>query len=242
MLLNVVVTALVGFVDKLGRTVTGFFFPERCVDCGQRGKWLCPRCAAGLSYADHQRCPVCRRPAIGGFTHPHCETRYNPDRFLSPFEYRDPLRTAVRRAKYWGSWALFAELASLLSSWLEYSDIRFLPGTALVPMPLHFLRLWGRGYNQSLFLAKFLGERLGLPVEESLLVRTRYTRSQTELSAEERRENVRGSFSCPRGARGENLVLVDDISTTGATLLEAARVLKRKGARTVWCLTLACGR
>jgi len=239
---NPILTTITDFVGKLGRAFTSFLFPERCVGCGQLGMWLCLRCAAGLSYVDHQRCPVCRRPAIGGFTHPHCETRYNPDRFLSPFEYRDPLRAAVRRAKYWGSWALFAEFASLLSSWLEYSDIRFLPGTALVPMPLHFLRLWGRGYNQSLFLSKFLGERLGLPVEGSLLVRTRYTPSQTELSAAERRKNVRGSFSCSRGVRGKNLVLVDDISTTGATLLAAARVLKRKGARTVWCLTLACGR
>jgi len=233
---------MVGFIAKLGRVVVDFFFPKRCVGCGQPGTWLCQSCAAGLSYADHQRCPVCRRPAIGGFTHPHCETRYNPDRLLSPFDYGGLLRLAVHRAKYRGSWALFAELTTLLSLWLEYSSVHFLPGAILVPIPSHPLRLWERGYNQALILTRFIGGDLGLPVESSLLTRARYTRSQTALSAAERRKNVRGVFSCSSAVRGQNIVLVDDVSTTGATLLEAARALKRKGARTVWCLTLACGR
>ena len=126
--------------------------------------------------------------------------------------------------------------------WLEHLGVNFLPGATLVPMPLHLVRLWERGYNQSLILAELLGKNLNLPVDDSLLLRVRYTRSQTKLPAEERKKNVKGAFRCSSGVKGENLVLVDDVSTTGATLLEAARTLKHGKARTVWCVTLARGR
>lgn len=236
------VTIISDFVDNLGRRVIGFFFPKKCVSCGKLGTWLCKSCSFKLTYVSHQKCLVCGKPAIGGFTHPYCETRYNPDRFLSPLEYKDPLKKALHRAKYSGSFAIFSDLALLLSLWLEHSSISFLPGAILVPMPLHFIREWERGYNQSLILANFLGKNLGIPVDDTMLARIRYTRSQTKLPPEERKKNVKGAFRCLPEVKGKNLVLVDDVSTTGATLLEAARTLKHGKARTVWCLTLARGK
>jgi len=236
---NAVITIFLDFVDNLWGKVVGLFFPKRCVSCGRSGAWLCHACFLELSYAPYQKCLVCGEPSIGGFTHPFCESRYNPDRFLSPFEYQGPLKEALRRAKYHGSFAFFSDLAVFLSQWIRGSGVCFLPGSVLVPVPLHLVRYWERGYNQSLILAKFLGENLDLPVSANLLRRIRYTRSQTRLSPKERKENVRGAFSCSPEVQGKNLVLVDDVSTSGATLLEAARTLKRGGARTVWCLALA---
>lgn len=236
---SILLTATFDFVDNLGRRVISFFFPKRCVGCGKSGTWLCQSCSFKLSYVSHQKCLVCGEPAIGGFTHPYCETRYNPDRFLAPFEYRDLLKAAVCKAKYCGSWALFSDLAPLSSRWLESLGIRFLPGAALIPMPLYFIREWERGYNQSLILAEFLSKDLDLPLETDLIYRNRYTPSQTKLSRKARRTNIKGAFTAFPKVRGKNLVLVDDICTSGATLLEAARTLKRQGARTVWCLALA---
>ena len=239
MIRHAALTTFFDFVDNLWRRAVGFFFPKRCVGCGQSGTWLCRNCLNKLSYLSVQECLICRKPAIGGFTHPYCESRYNPDRFLSPFEFCGPLRTALHRAKYGGCWVFLSDLAFLISAWLESLGVDFLPGAVLVPMPLHFVRKWERGYNQSLILAEFLSTNLDIPFEINLICRRRYTTSQTKLNKKARHLNIKGAFTCPESVRGRNLILVDDVCTSGATLLEAARTLKRAGARTVWCLTLA---
>jgi len=110
----------------------------------------------------------------------------------------------------------------------------------IVPVPLHVDRLGERGYNQAALLTRELSERSGLPVEEGSLVRIRETVPQVALKADERRKNVRGAFR----VRGEKLkdrqvLLIDDVSTTGATLEACAEALHEKGARSVWALVLA---
>lgn len=234
-------TTLIDFVENLGRKITGYFLPARCVGCRREGTWLCRECLAKIPVAVHQNCLVCGQPAIGGFTHPGCQSRYNPERFLVPFEFRGPLQSAVRRAKYHGTFALLSDLAAIVALWLEQSSIEFLPEAILVPVPLHKFRQWERGYNQSLIFANHLSRNLGLAVDAGLLTRQRYTTSQTQLSPEERRRNVRDVFQGSSEVKGRNIVLVDDVATTGATLLEGARALKHAGARTVWCLTIARG-
>lgn len=217
----------------------GFFFPRACVGCGLSGSWFCRDCARTLDYAPYQRCVVCGDPAIGGYTHPGCETRYTAERTIAPFEYKEPLRTALHRAKYYDAWSIFEELSEKAVGWLALMGVEFLPHAELVPMPLHYMRKWERGYNHAAILARYLGERLDLPVAEDFLVRTRNTPSQTSLSGEERKKNVKGAFSCKEGLTGKNIVLVDDVFSSGATLRAAAKALKKKHARTVWCLTLA---
>lgn len=112
----------------------------------------------------------------------------------------------------------------------------------LVPVPLHPSREAERGFNQALLLARELSRRWEIPVTEGVLKRARATPSQTELSAEARRANVRGAFVLHRPDRvaGAHLLLVDDILTTGATVAECCRVLLTAGgARTVGVLTVA---
>ncbi|MEA2020656.1 MAG: ComF family protein [Patescibacteria group bacterium] len=234
-------TATRAIVDKLGKVLVSFLFPRKCVGCRRFGSWLCPKCEDKLSYAPFQYCLVCGRPAIGGFTHPGCATRYSVDRLLVPFQYQGPLRLAICRAKYWGEWALFSRFADLVSLWLAYSSISFLPDTVLVPIPLHPLRLWERGFNQSEIFAKYLAQQLDLSVSFLGLKRAHYTQSQTKLNQQERKKNVRGAFSCSSALEGKNIVLVDDVCSTGATLSEASKMLKKKGARSVWVLVIAHG-
>lgn len=114
----------------------------------------------------------------------------------------------------------------------------------LVPIPLYKTKLNQRGYNQAAFLAKGLGERLSLPVVD-LLERIRATKSQISLDRKERIENIKGAFRLKSSKesifQGKTIFLVDDVLTSGATLSEGARVLKKAGAGKVYGLTLAHG-
>ncbi len=111
----------------------------------------------------------------------------------------------------------------------------------VLPVPLHLTRLRWRGFNQSLILARAIGQRINTPVDPWLLSRTRPTPPQTPLSREERRANVRGAFgvNMPALAKGKRFLLVDDVYTSGATVEECARTLYQNGARSVDVFTLA---
>lgn len=113
--------------------------------------------------------------------------------------------------------------------------------TALVPVPLGRARLRTRGYNQSGLLAHELGKRWGIPVWEDVLQRSRETRSQTQLTPEERQRNVFGAFKAPESRRpqlrGSHVLLVDDVVTTGATLHACAEALFEGGARVISYVT-----
>jgi ComF family protein len=109
-----------------------------------------------------------------------------------------------------------------------------------VPVPLHPQRLRHRGYNQSLLLALHLGRKWNVPVERDYLRRTIWSVSQTSLHRSERRRAVRGVFACHSSRyTGKRLLLIDDVFTSGATVDECARTLKRNGAATVDVLTVA---
>jgi len=147
---------------------------------------------------------------------------------------------AIQRFKYNSETQLISPLGTLFSSFAR----EWIPNPKdflTIPVPLHRRRLRERGFNQSLSLAKVLSSELGTPLDYLTLVRKRYTRSQTGLGKEERRKNVKDAFSViyPNIIEDENIVLVDDVFTTGYTLNECARTLKRSGAITVICLTLA---
>lgn len=114
--------------------------------------------------------------------------------------------------------------------------------TALVPVPLSARRYRERGYNQAALLARGLADLTGAPYQSNLLRRTRYTVSQVGLNASERRDNVQGAFQAVRQAAGRNLMLIDDVCTTGSTLEACAQALKLAGAERVTALTLGRAR
>jgi ComF family protein len=147
---------------------------------------------------------------------------------------------AIQRFKYNSQTQLASSLGSLLSSFAR----EWVPNPEdflAVPVPLHERRLRERGFNQSLLLAKVLASELGAQLDYLSLVRKRYTRAQTGLRKEERRKNVKDAFSViyPELINGKKLLLIDDVFTTGHTLNECAKTLKRSGATVVVCLTLA---
>ena len=108
----------------------------------------------------------------------------------------------------------------------------------VIPVPLHRSKEWTRGYNQSRLVAREVAAGLGLELADSL-VRTRQTRSQVDLDADQRRENVRGAFVARRQLVGLSVLLIDDVITTGSTLVECAAACRQAGASSVFAATVA---
>jgi len=129
-------------------------------------------------------------------------------------------------------------LAQLLNDYLTANPV---PGEVLVPVPLHRKRLRERGYNQSMLLAQELGKLNSLPVVDDCLIRKLHSPPQARTpTVDERRSNVADAFSCRDGRlRDKQVLLIDDVSTSGATLDACARALKEAGAASVWGLVLA---
>ncbi|MCL4834542.1 MAG: ComF family protein [Caldilineaceae bacterium] len=155
--------------------------------------------------------------------------------------YTHPLRSAIHGLKYAGQ----PELAELLARYLVavaqqplWQDV--LPRIDwMLPVPLHPQRLAERGYNQSGLLAASAAKRLGLAYTDSLLLRSRQTRSQVGLSASERQQNVADAFVAGAGVADKCVLLVDDVLTTGATLTACAQALRLAGAVAVYGLVLS---
>lgn len=183
--------------------------------------------------------PLARAPEPVHPAAPLCDACRNAERVISRTRavgvYEGVLREIIHALKYRGRRSLARPLATLMCA----RGRELLNGADLtVPVPLHWWRHYRRGFNQARELARYLE----LPVVD-LLKRTRHTRAQVELAAASRRTNVKGAFTL-RTVKGQplaamNVLLVDDVSTTGATLDECAKVLKAAGASAVYALTAA---
>lgn len=147
---------------------------------------------------------------------------------------------AIHRLKYGGKTALSGPLGALAkATFCQFWNAGSID--LLLPVPLHIKRLRQRGFNQAQLVNKKWAAREGIPLDGFILSRNRWTEPQTSLARAERRRNVRGAFSLrnPDKAKGQRILVVDDVFTTGATVNECARVLMKAGARWVDVLTLA---
>ncbi len=224
---------------KLIELAVDSFFPRRCVGCGKGGGFLCPECLGKLPRLVPPLCPHCGRPQASGIVCPSCRQRQTEiDGIRSPFRFDEVIRKAIHELKYRNLKAISPCLAELLADYLRSNP---LPGEALVGVPLHPRRLRERGYNQSSLLARELGRRIDLPVIEDCLIRVKQAQPQVRaVDVEERRRNVADAFVCrDEKVSGKQIILIDDVCTSGATLESCAAALKNKGAASVWGVTLA---
>jgi len=229
-------------LSRLGQLVglaVDSFFPKQCVGCGKVGSFLCLSCKEKLPRLPPPLCPKCGRPQASGIVCPSCrQRRIEIDGIRSPYRFDEVIRKAIHQLKYQNLKAISSCLAELLADYLGSSP---LPGEVLVPVPLHQRRLKERGYNQSSLLSRELGKLTNLPVVEDCLIRIKEAQPQVKAaSMEERRENVVGAFICrDEKVSGKQVILIDDVCTSGATLESCAVALKSKGAISVWGLTIA---
>lgn len=225
-------------------------FPPLCHHCRtfmpKDGRALvCDECLATSRPVQSPMCTVCGVPLLteAGIDHPCGDCLTGKPAFAAaraPFVYEGAIKDLIHRLKYNAKVQLRRPLALLTAERLK----DFVDDAApelLLPVPLHVKRLRQRGFNQAVLLAELLSKEWQLPLVRQGLRRTRWTEPQVNLAAAERAANVRGAFTVTDVAavKGKRLLLVDDVLTTGSTIAECSRVLKRAGAGAVFAVTVA---
>jgi len=213
-------------------------FPPRCIGCRQVGAWLCADCLAQIPRVEPPFCACCGDAVVADALCARCRTApLQIECIRSVVYFEGVLREAIHRLKYRGHTVLAEPLGGLMVAyWMQHP----MPADVVVPVPLHTARLRKRGYNQAALLAREMAHRVGLVMDEQTLVRWRVTAPQVELDARQRKENVRDAFHCSGDAlASKQVLLIDDVCTTGATLEACAVALYEGGARGVQALTLA---
>ncbi len=216
-------------------------FPPRCVGCGRAGVWLCTECLGQISLVKPPFCTRCGDAVVADGLCARCRTSpLQIECIRSVVYFEGVLREAVHRLKYRGLTALAGPLGGLMAAyWMQHP----MSADVVVPVPLHAARLRERGYNQAALLTREMARRVGLVVDERTLIRQRATAPQVGLDASQRKGNVRDAFRCSSNSlTGKQVLLVDDVCTTGATLEACAVALYEGGARGVQALTLARAR
>ena len=238
----------IGLTKLIATSAFRLLVPEVCLVCRTRvdaDGTLCAECWRGIDFI---RAPLCDRLGIpmpfdmGGRNISAAALAKPPvyDRARAVAHFDGTMRKLVHGLKYSDR----HDCVPLFGRWLAVAGGEILVGAdMLVPVPLNRWRLIRRRFNQAALLARELGRRTGLPFEPDIVTRTRRTRSQVGLKPEERRKNVSGAFAVAARQRpriaGRNIVLVDDVITTGATVEALARTLKSAGAARVDVLALA---
>jgi ComF family protein len=230
-------------------TFFSLFFPPHCAGCAvgiESGQDFCPVCAASIEFIKPPRCQICSQPfdgMSGEFECPNCRgAAFHFDCAVSVVRSRRVIRELIHRVKYNREIWIMKILGRILLRGLGDSRLSGQEFDAIVPVPLHSKRLREREFNQAALLAGQLSRATGIPMRE-VLVRSRYTGTQTALDRAERRQNLRNAFSLRKNVdvTDQNLLLIDDVLTTGSTLDACAAVLLEQGAESVRALTLARG-
>lgn len=199
-----------------------FIFPSKCVICDKIGDILCNECFSKIKHYPQQK----------------INPPQNVDLMVVCGYYDGILKKLIRMYKFSKKKSLYLHLAHFVEDSLKDKDY-FGTVDLITSVPLHKNRLKDRGFNQSELIAKHLSTFLNLPYDGNILERVKETSFMYNLSKNERKSNVRGVFSVNRNINGLKILIIDDILTTGATLSEIALEMKKKGADSVYALTVA---
>ena len=218
-------------------------YPSKCTFCGKICEGICDDCREKYPMIQEPRCKKCGKP-IREETEEYCYDCKKTDHYYewgrSLWIHKEPVNEAIYSFKYknkrvYGE--IFArELAKTYGKHLKQQKVEL-----IIPIPLHKSRRRERGYNQTEILAKYLGEYTGIEVDRTSLVRNKKTTPQKRYNDKERKKNIRNAFILKKEIHAKNVVLIDDIYTTGSTIDEAARVLKKSGVINVCFLTISVG-
>lgn len=226
-------------------------WPPRCIGCGSKissgnspdpYKAFCPVCVDSLVASSSPKCSRCALPFEGtGQDHIciGCHQKPPPfNRVIAPMLYGGALADAIVRFKYGDSPHLARHLAKFILAAFEKTAVT---ADVIVPVPLHPRRLRRRGFNQSALLAGHIAAVSHISHQPQFIERIRETTSQAGLSRSDRRTNLKGAFQVTAGVaiKKKRVLLVDDVITTGSTIRETARVLKRAGAASIEVVALA---
>ncbi len=232
--------------------ISELIFPRRCALCREQlldGTLydVCEFCKSKITVHTGAACTVCAVPMDGELADAgvikcgRCRIKSPPyDKTIFCLRYKNEVRKLLHLLKFSGREGLVYLFAPMMSSRLyrepERAEIDF-----VVPVPLHYRRLLRRGFNQSYLLAHEVAVDLTIKMAADVLIRKKDTTAQFAQTRSERFKNIRGAFAVRDAAliKGRKFLLVDDIMTSGATMYEASKTLKKAGARNVYCLVAA---
>ena len=220
---------------KYGVPIIDFFIPRFCPSCREKlppRTFICRYCLRQIKTADKERIlseyirKFSGSGVIKDFT----------SRFV--FEKDKGLQHIIHSLKYEKKFLLGVYLGTLLGETVARNFERY-KIDFIVPVPLHHLKKVEREFNQSYYIAKGLSRVTGIKINNSLVRRKRYTASQTTMNISEREDNIRGAFVPGKRLSGENLLIVDDVITTGSTVKECGRILMKAGAGSIYAASIA---
>lgn len=221
-------------------------FPPKCSFCKtiiKHNKYcLCNECLKDIRFIKNG-CDICGKSKPTGYKEicPNCiVTKHFFDKCVSVFEYRSQVKSAIIRYKFFGK----REIAKTFAKMLEDKISRFEDIDYITSVPLHAAKLRIRGFNQCDLIARILSKDLDLKFDNKILIKTKDTKSQSLLNRGNRLKNLKNAFEILDTSKiaNKNILLIDDIYTTGATVSECAKCLKQGGANKVFVLTLASGK
>jgi ComF family protein len=224
--------------------IFNFLFPRTCLSCGKNGGYVCGKCVSKVRKIE-QVCAYCNKATIDGLTHIKCRKKPELDGLVSLWSYWGVIRKAILGLKYKFATDISKELTGHLAKYLKDNSYVFSRDWVLIPIPLHKSRKNWRGFNQVEEIGKQLSEKMEWKYNNSILARSKKRPPQTDLKGEERKVNVKDVFTINPNIKltdqriNKSFLLFDDVYTTGSTLKEAAKVLKKSGAKKVWGLTIA---
>lgn len=239
---------MLSFLEKLQILALDTLFPIHCVSCRKEGEWICPECLRKIEILNEQVCPYCEKVATeNGTICPQCKNSFSCKKKVVPLDallvsakYKEnDLAKIIHLFKYSFARDLSIPLGKIIAECFSKNSLP-LPDI-IIPIPLHPRRLRWRDFNQSELLAQYLSQNIApgmeIPMNNKILRRKRFTQPQMKIkNYAKRKENLKNAFTVINynGVKNKNILLVDDVCTTGSTLLECAKILKQNGAGKVF--------
>ena len=228
------------------RKILDIFYPRCCPVCQKilkdQRRMICPECEKKLQPIGHPRCYKCGKPIEEGEYCKDCQKHTHIfDQGRGIFVYDGIMRRSVTRYKYYGcrEYGDFYAKAMYRYAWKNLNQWK---PDLIAPVPIHKSKERLRGFNQAAYLAERLSCYTGIPVDTDLVQKVVKTKSQKKLNAMQRRKNLEKAFLVTKNIRGKDILVIDDVYTTGSTIDAMAGCLRKRGAKNIYFLTVCIGR
>lgn len=208
---------------NLIHNILNFLFPQKCLACGVKNEILCKNCLKIFPYTN-----------VDESSNVFSATNYN----------YEPARKTIWLLKYRGARNLAEPLAELIYQRLPLKNLSSQTEWVIIPIPLSKKRFKGRGFNQSELIAQHLAQKLNIKIDTNILYKIKHTPSQVDIkNREERLKNIKNSFALKNNEsiKNKNIIIIDDVTTTGATINEAKKILRHNGAKKIIATVVARG-
>jgi len=226
-------------------------YPIQCLGCKTGTNYLCNKCSNSIPTNNNSRCPICHKNSPWGKLCQECKPNNSLDGVFSAYNYKHPLiKQLITTLKYNFIRSVDKDIGLLIdksiSEYSKYFSQDEIPkifrkeiDVTIIPVPLHKFRERWRGFNQSNEIAKNIKYWPKAKLEFNTLKRIKYTKQQAKLNKNKRTKNTKNAFQVQGDQKNKTIILVDDVASSKSTLNECARILKNKGAKSVWSIVFA---